>query len=103
MKDPKFAIDVLKPEFESQISLKQKEFKWLNEAGKQLIEAESQINPDLASTTESNLKEVYENWDNLNNSLYKYTIELPTLILVSEIYLIFYIIFLIYLIIVEYK
>lgn len=82
MKDPKFAIDVLKPEFEYQINLKQKEFKWLNEAGKQLIEAESQLNPDLASTTESNLKEMNEKWDNLNVSLYKYTVELPTTILV---------------------
>lgn len=83
MKDPKFAIDILKPEFESQINLKQKEFKWLNESGKQLIEAESQINPDLASTTESSLNEINENWDNLNHSLHKYTVELPTIILVS--------------------
>jgi len=81
LKDPQFAINVLKPEFESQINLKQKEFNWLNGAGQQLITAESQLNPELASTTESNLKEVNTIWNNLNNSLYKYTVELPTTIL----------------------
>lgn len=86
MKDPIFAIDVLKPEFESQINLKQKEFNWLNEAGKQLITAEFQLNPELANTTESNLKEINENWNNLNCSLYKYTVQLPTTILVSLSY-----------------
>lgn len=74
---------MLKPEFESQINLKQKEFNWLNEAGKQLITAEFQLNPELASTIESNLKEINENWHILNCSLYKYTVELPTSILVS--------------------
>lgn len=87
MKDPTFAINVLKPEFESQINIKQKEFNWLNGAGQQLITAESQLNPELASTTESNLKEINKNWNNLNNSLYKYTVELPTTILVSLNYL----------------
>lgn len=83
LKDPQFAIDVLKPEFESQINSKQKEFDWLNGAGSQLIKAESNLNPQLATTTESNLKEINENWNNLNGSLYKYTVELPTTILVS--------------------
>lgn len=83
LKDPKFAIDVLKPEFESQINLKQKEFNWLNVAGRQLIAAELQLNPELASTTESNLKEINNNWNSLNGSLYKYTVELPTIILVN--------------------
>lgn len=82
MNDPKFAIDVLKPEFETQISIKQKEFNWLTGAGSQLIEAESLLNPELANTTESNLKEINENWNNLRDSLYKYTVELPTTILV---------------------
>lgn len=91
LKDPKFAINVLKPEFESQINLKQKEFNWLNGAGQQLITAESKLNPELASTTESHLKEVNKNWDNLNNSLYKYTVELPTTILVSLNYLMFFV------------
>lgn len=86
LKDPQFAINVLKPEFESQINLKQKEFNWLNGAGQQLITAESQLNPELASTTESNLKEVNTVWNNLNNSLYKYTVELPTTILVGPSY-----------------
>lgn len=90
LKDPQFAIDVLKPEFESQINSKQKEFNWLNGAGNQLIKAESQINPELAKTTESNLKEINENWNNLNGSLYKYTVELPTTILVSLNYTLFY-------------
>jgi len=83
LKDPQFAIDVLKPEFESQINSKQKEFNWLNEAGIQLIKAESQLNPQLAHNTESNLKEINESWNNLNSSLYKYTVELPTTILVN--------------------
>jgi hypothetical protein len=92
LKDPQFAIDVLKPEFESQINSKQKEFNWLNGAGNQLIKAESQLNPQLVKTTESNLKEINENWNNLNGSLYKYTVELPTTILVSlnYIYIIFF-------------
>ncbi|XP_026810785.1 uncharacterized protein LOC113552228 [Rhopalosiphum maidis] len=81
LKDPQFAIDVLKPEFESQINSKQKEFNWLNGAGNQLIKAESQLNPQLVKTTESNLKEINENWNSLNGSLYKYTVELPTTIL----------------------
>uniref|UniRef100_A0A2H8TRL4 Nesprin-1 n=1 Tax=Melanaphis sacchari TaxID=742174 RepID=A0A2H8TRL4_9HEMI len=81
LKNPQFAIDVLKPEFESQINSKQKEFNWLNGAGNQLIKAESQLNPQLAKTTESCLKEINENWNNLNGSLYKYTVELPTTIL----------------------
>jgi len=84
LKDPKFAIDVLKPEFESQINSKQKEFNWLNGAGKQLILAESKLNPELVTTTESNLKEINESWDNLNGSLYRYTVELPTILLVSS-------------------
>lgn len=83
MKDPKFAIDVLKPEFESQINSKQKEFNWLNKAGEKLIKAESQLNPELASTTESNIKETNEHWNKLNSSLFKYTVELPETILVS--------------------
>lgn len=83
LKDPKFAIDVLKPEFESQISSKQKEFNWLNEVGNQLIEAESKLNPELATTTESNIKDINKSWNNLNESLYRYTVELPTTILVS--------------------
>lgn len=83
MTDPKFAIDVLKPEFESQINLKQKEFDWLNGAGTQLIKAESQLNPELVNNLESNIKEINEKWQNLNGSLYKYTVELPTTILVS--------------------
>lgn len=82
LKDPKFAIEVLKPEFESQINSKQKEFNWLNETGKRLIEAESDLNPKLASTTECNLKDINETWDVLNGSLHKYTVELPTTILV---------------------
>lgn len=88
MKDPKFAIEVLKPEFESQINSKQKEFNWLNGAGQQLIIAESKLNPELVTTTESNLKEINDNWNNLNRTLYKYTIELPTTILVCLKYLI---------------
>jgi len=92
LNDPQFAIDVLKPEFESQINLKQKEFNWLNEAGSQLIKAESQLNPQLAHNTESNLKEINESWNNLNGSLYKYTVELPTTILVSSNYTFFLII-----------
>jgi len=87
LKDPQFAIDVLKPEFESQINSKQKEFNWLNGAGSQLIKAESQLNPQLVKATESNLKEINESWNNLNSSLYKYTVELPTTILVSFIYI----------------
>lgn len=83
LKDPTFAINVLKPEFESQITSKQKEFNWLNCAGKQLITAESQLNPELASTVETNLKEIDENWNSLKESLYKHTVELPTMILVS--------------------
>lgn len=83
LNDPKFATDVLKPEFEFQINSKQKEFNWLNAAGKQLISAESKLNPELVATTESNLKEINENWDNLNGSLYRYTVELPTTILVG--------------------
>lgn len=90
LNDPQFAIDVLKPEFESQINSKQKELNWLNGAGNQLIKAESQINPELAKTTESNLKEINENWNNLNGSLYKYTVELPTTILVSLNCILFY-------------
>lgn len=92
MKDPTFAIEVLKPEFESQINSKQKEFNWLNEAGKQLIIAESKLNSELATTTQSNLKEINDNWNNLNGSLYKYTVELPTTILVNLNYIIFIII-----------
>jgi len=92
LKDPQFAIDVLKPEFESQINDKQKEFSWLNEAGSKLIKAESQLNPQLTKTTESNLKEINENWNNLNRSLYKYTVELPTTILVSLNYAFFLIV-----------
>lgn len=76
-------MKVLKPEFESQISSKRKEFDWLNGAGKRLVEVESNLNPDLASTAKSNLKEINDTWDNLNGSLHKYTVELPTKILVS--------------------
>jgi len=75
---------VLKPEFESQINSKQNEFNWLNGIGKQLISAESKLNPELVTTTESNLKEINESWDNLNGSLYRYTVELPTILLVSS-------------------
>jgi len=89
LKDPQFAINVLKPEFESQINSKQKEFNWLNGTGSQLIKAESQLNPQLAKTTESNLNEINEKWNNLNSSLYKYTVELPTTILVSLNYTFF--------------
>lgn len=84
MKDPKFAIDVLKPEFESQINSKQNELNWLNKAGEKLIKAEAQLNPELASTTESNIKEINEHWNKLNSSLFKYTVELPATILVSQ-------------------
>lgn len=74
---------MLKPEFESQISSKQKEFNWLNETGKRLIEAEFDLNPELVRTTECNLKDTNETWDVLNGSLHKYTVELPTTILVG--------------------
>lgn len=82
----------MKPEFESQINSKQKEFNWLNEAGEKLIKAESQLNPKLASTTESNIKDTNEHWNNLNSSLFKYTVELPATILVSLYVLIDFII-----------
>lgn len=84
MKNPKFAMEVLKPEFESQINSKQKEFNWLNTTGKQLISAESELNLELVTTTESNLLEINEKWDSLNKSFYKYTVELPTTILVTS-------------------
>lgn len=82
-KDPKFAVEVLRPEFESQIDSKRKEFDWLDGAGKRLVEVESNSNPELASTTERNLKEINDTWDNLNESLHRYTVEWPTRILVS--------------------
>ncbi|XP_050520721.1 muscle-specific protein 300 kDa-like isoform X4 [Daktulosphaira vitifoliae] len=81
LKDPKFVTDVIKPEFESLIKTKQQEFDWLNNTGLKLIEAESRLHPELATSTENKLKEISTKWNELKESIYKNTIELPSKIL----------------------